>query len=280
MNWGNALMGAGTGAAMGAATGSAFGPGIGTGIGAGIGALGGGLAGLFGSEGTPSTNEQVQQYTPEQQTALKYLLQSGLGGMQQMGQPSFAPYEQAARQNFATKTIPSIAERFTAMGGGQYSSNYPGALGEAGSSLESNLSLMKQQWDQQQRGNLMQMLQAGLTPQVENYYNKKQPSMFESVLPGMIGSLPSIAMMSQFKQQPQSGGKPQSYADLTNPLAGITRESLYSGNYTGGRPGGGTDMYSYLTNPLAGIQPGQLYSGDYTGTNNTGQLGKTPVGVA
>lgn len=55
---------------------------------------------------------------------------------------SFDPIEQQARQDFAQTTVPTIAERFSSMGG-QRSSAFGQQLGQAASGLESQLAALR-----------------------------------------------------------------------------------------------------------------------------------------
>jgi hypothetical protein len=130
--------------------------------------VGTGLYGALTQKGQPSRVQQLGQYTPEQQSALNSLLSQG---MQNYNPQAIA---NQARTNFNQQTIPTIAERFTAMGGGQRSSAFTGALGSAASNLEQSLAALQSNMGQQQ-------LQMGLTPQFENLYHERQPGFTESI---------------------------------------------------------------------------------------------------
>lgn len=134
-------------------------------LGAGIG----GIGSLFGSSGK---ERQFQNFTPEQQAALDQLLKQGLLDS------NFSGIENLARQNFQSQTIPSIAERFTAMGGGQRSSAFQGALGSAGSALESQLGALRNQAG-------LQKLQLGLTPRFQTAYTPRQPGLEQLIAPSL-----------------------------------------------------------------------------------------------
>jgi hypothetical protein len=102
--------------------------------------------------------QQLPRFTPEQQSALSQLLSQG------MSQFNFPAIEEAARSNFQSKTIPSLAERFASMGSGNRgSSGYGAALGRAGAGFEQQLAALKSQHG-------LGLLQAGLTPSFENIY--------------------------------------------------------------------------------------------------------------
>jgi hypothetical protein len=136
----------------------------------------------------PTINPQQQQL---QSQLLQYLMQQ-LSQQQDLSpedaERGFAPYENLARENFSQKTIPSLAERFTGMGsGGQRSSAFQSALGQAGSGLESNLAALRSQYglQQQQMGTqrqsqLANLLGLGLSPRQENIYMSRQPGFLES----------------------------------------------------------------------------------------------------
>lgn len=113
-------------------------------------------------------------YTPEQQRGFEQALQ--LGG-QRLANPTqgFDPIENLAVQRFYTQTVPSLAERFTAMGNGQKSSAFAGALGQAGSDLSTQLANLRAQYGNQATNQALQMLQFGTTPQYNQYYNYEQP---------------------------------------------------------------------------------------------------------
>lgn len=141
--------------------------------------------------------QQASRFTPQQMGLqnqgiqnLMQLLQSG------GGQPgNFAPIAQKARTQFQTQTIPSLAERFTAMGG-QNSSAFQGALGQAGAGLEENLAGMESQYGLQQNAqlqNLMRLL-LGLSsqPAFENLVFQGQPGALHGVAQG-AGSLGALA---------------------------------------------------------------------------------------
>ena len=71
------------------------------------------------------------------------------------------PVEQQYTRNFAQNTVPGLAERFTSMGqGGQHSSAFQGALGQAGAGMNEDLAALRQ-------SHLMNLLNIGLKPQNE-----------------------------------------------------------------------------------------------------------------
>lgn len=180
-----ALGGAGTGASIGS-----FIPGIGTGIGAGLGGLGGLLAsGLIGNDSsgffgvTPSQTTQLPRFSGGQQDLMNLILGQARQGL------DFGPIEEQARQGFAQKTVPTLAERFNKLGMGQTALTSPSfgtALGGAAAGLERDLAALKSQ-----RG--LNLAQLGLTPQFENIYQPQQPSGLMSLLTGLAPGLGQAA---------------------------------------------------------------------------------------
>lgn len=145
-------------------------------------------------------------YNPQQTNVMSQLLGMAQGQLRQQGGPTgggpggpnnwqqyfdFAPIEQQARTQFNTQTVPSLAERFTSMGGegGQRSSAFQGALGRAGAGLEEGLAALKAQYAlpqaqlaQNQQGMQLNQLQTllggGLNRQFEGSYFRRQPQGF------------------------------------------------------------------------------------------------------
>jgi hypothetical protein len=155
--------------------------------------------------------QQVSRLSPQQLG----LQNQGIGNLMQLlqgggnpgigGQPgSFEPIAQRARTQFNTQTIPSLAERFTALGG-QNSSAFQGALGSAASGLEEGLAAQGSQYGLQQNAQLLQLMQllTGLSsqPGFENIAFEGQPGaghgLFQGLgtaaglaLPGAAGAIP------------------------------------------------------------------------------------------
>lgn len=136
--------------------------------------------------GTPGRTEQFPRFTPQQQDLNTQLLQMLPGLLQQNRQSSssFAPIAQQARTNFSTQTIPSLAERFTALGG-QNSSAFQGALGSAGANLEEGLAGLESKFNLAQGGQsqqlLLSLLGMALQPQFENAYFPRQPGFLQGL---------------------------------------------------------------------------------------------------
>jgi len=149
----------------------------------GLGSSGGGdnsISNFFGGE--PEKFGQMSGYNPENQKQFSDLISQLLG---RLGgdEFDFDPIEEQARSGFAQKTLPSIAERFTSMGGGGgRSSAFGQQLGAAGSDLEQSLGSMRQQHGIQRQGLLQQLL--GLGKQ-EGFYQPRTPGWLESLLRGL-----------------------------------------------------------------------------------------------
>ncbi len=190
----------------------------------------------LGTEG--KINQHPSAYSPQQQAVqgqglqqlLDYLKQNGLFGQQQQqpgGMPAlgglqgtyqggyntgggdFAPVAQHAMSQFASDTVPGLAERFTALGGGGTqlgSSAFQGALGAAGAGLQESLASMGSQYglqqrglDQNQQGLGLQQQQLGLQQQGQNQAHLinllrslLNPQNDYAYTPGRPGFLPSL----------------------------------------------------------------------------------------
>jgi len=123
----------------------------------------------------PTLSEGQQGFQNEALKRMMGLLGPG-GGL------DTSAMEQQARGNFMSKTVPGIAEMFTNMGsGGQSSSAFQGALGEAGAGLEQNISAMKPQMNMQLLQALMgpgmqSSFDTGYTPATEGLFQKYSPA--------------------------------------------------------------------------------------------------------
>lgn len=131
--------------------------------------------------GSPEKYGQLSKYSPDNQSQFNQIISqllSRLGG----GAGSefdFGPIEDQARSGFEQKTLPSIAERFTAMGaGGGRSSAFGQQLGAAGSDLEQSLASMRQQYGLQRQGLLQNLLGLG---QQEPFYQPRSSGFLENL---------------------------------------------------------------------------------------------------
>lgn len=190
----------------------------------GLQALGGGLPPLAGGQKDYSRNpitythkgpgffssvdpttQYYPIYDPEQQYSLDQLLRSGFGGVSNLDPLNFEPLAQQAQREFSTQTVPSLAERFTALGGGQRSSAFQGALGQSASDLQSQLAALRSKYglaaNEQLHNQGLQRLQLGLQPRYESVFNQRQPSGVSSLFGGLsqgigqsLGSLAKIGL--------------------------------------------------------------------------------------
>lgn len=139
------------------------------------------LAPQYGPQSQPlpggGTLLQTPRFTKEQSSIFNNLAQLGAQNT------DFGAIEDRARKQFHSQTVPSLAERFTAMGGSQRSSAFQGALGQAGADLESQLS-------EQRAGHGFKQLKLGLQPQFESHL---QPSEFQGGLSGLFSGLGAAA---------------------------------------------------------------------------------------
>ncbi len=135
---------------------------------------------------TPAQVRQVPNFNPQQLEVLKQFLQQGSQGLQQN---TFEPYAQKARQDFASKTVPLLAERFGAQGDERGSSALTSQLAGAGSNLDSTLAQMGAQHDQQLYALLSQL---GLGQQFENVQDKTQPGWGSTLLEGGVNMAPEL----------------------------------------------------------------------------------------
>jgi len=182
-----------------------------------------GLQNIGGKKDRLGQLAQFPQFDPQQMGLLNQLGLLTQNQLKQAGGPlgqsplnnnwqqyfNFAPIEAQARNQFQTQTIPSLAERFTAMGGegGQRSSAFQAALGNAGSQLEQGLAALKAQYalpqaqlaqNQQQLGlsqrgqqlDLLRTLLGGaLNQRFENAYIPRQPSAWGQFLGQAAGGI-------------------------------------------------------------------------------------------
>lgn len=142
-------------------------------------------------KGAPAQQVNFGLLTPQQQSVQNSILGRASGMLEGgLGNFNFAPIEEEARAGFFSNTIPTLAERFTAMGGGaQNSSAFQSALGQAGSDLERGLASLKSQYGLQQQGLnqnlLVNLLNAGLgSRSFENTFIPRQASGLENLLIG------------------------------------------------------------------------------------------------
>lgn len=136
--------------------------------------------------GSSNRIQQIPTVTPEVAQALSQLLQGGLSGIQDPSQ-GFQPIAEQAQTQFQQQTIPSILERFTALGG-QRSSALGQQLGAAGAGLQQDLAAQQAQYGLQNRQGLLQQLQLAMMPQFENAFMPGQQGFLSNLFSSLIGS--------------------------------------------------------------------------------------------
>jgi len=162
----------------------------------------------LGSEGNfltgyPSQVHQLPRFNPQQINLLNQVGQQGFQGLQG-NKFDFAPIEQQARQDFERKTLPSIAQRFSNIGGIN-SGAYGRQLGQAGQDLETNLAGMRQGYNLQQQGFNKDLLSLGLTPQFDTKIEAAAPGFAQTATTGALQNLPSLLLL--LSQLGYLGGK-------------------------------------------------------------------------
>lgn len=171
-----------------------------------------------GAMGTPAQTLRFPNFTPEQEAVLNQLLQRGSQGINNLPM-DFGPIEDQARRDFTQKTIPSIAERFSALGA-QRSSAFPQLLSQAGSNLETDLAALRSGHSMDMQRILLSLLGMGLTPRFESAYQPRQPGGIETVL----------SSLAQGAGQGAAGGAGAVMGGLASlaGLAGQGASSLYN----------------------------------------------------
>jgi len=199
-------------------------------------AFGGPLGGFLGSAGgnllgnwfnSDNQSSQQSQQNMGQNPAMYDQLQSAQSNLlsQLQQRPQFQPvdinpYLQGARQEFNQQIVPGIAERFSSMGqGGQRSSAFRNALGQAGSGLAQKLAELQTGHARDQQSQMMQhrgqnMQQQGLLGnflnqqnqlgQQNNQFNQQQnntaPYWLNPLISG-VGALGNLWSGNQNRQQ-------------------------------------------------------------------------------
>lgn len=155
--------------------------------------------------GSPAQTLQFQRFTPQQQGLQNQSIQQALSLLQgpQDYTKGFAPIGQKARSQFSQQTVPSLAERFSALsssGGGALSSPaFASQLGQAGAGLEESLAALQSQYGLQQQGlqqnQLRNLLSFGLQPSFESLYMPQGQGFLQSLAPGIGSGLGNIGSL-------------------------------------------------------------------------------------
>ena len=148
------------------------------------------MAGFFDFlTGSSGKFKQTPRFNPMQQNALSQLLSRG------MQNTDISALTNQAKTNFSQNTMPSLAERFTSLGGfgdgGQRSSGFQQALSAGGVNLDESLAALGQQ-------NSMQQLNFGMSPMFETNYMGGSPGLLGSAagsgVQGLMRMLPFLMM--------------------------------------------------------------------------------------
>ena len=144
--------------------------------------------------GSPQKTTQASLYTPEAQQMMSQLMQTGFGGLKQF---DFGPIRDQAIRQYEQQIVPSLAERFTSMGG-RRSSGFQQALGASGSNLMSNLAAQEENYNLQRQPMFQQLIGMGLRPQWENIIEQRHPGIVETLLASLAQGAGKVAGMGMF----------------------------------------------------------------------------------
>lgn len=208
---------------------------------------------LFGS---PSKKGQLSGYSEQNQEQFNSLISQLLGRLGG-GQFDFGPIEQQARAGFEQKTVPSIAERFTSMGGGGgRSSAFGQQLGQAGSDLEQSLAGMRQNYGLQQQGLLQNLLGLG-----------KQEAYYQPESPGFLGNIAAPLVQAGGSALGSYFGGPAGASAIQSLLQGLgqpaqrqPQQSFRGGMINNARSAGLSAMGGMQQNPMLAML-GSNYAG-------------------
>jgi hypothetical protein len=148
-----------------------------------------GAADYFG--GNPELFRQKPKYAPEIQQNINDVLQQGFEGLKN----PYAGFQNIANEavnRYETQGVPSLAERFTSLGGGQRSSAFTNALASQRGDLERSLAALQENFGRENRRDFLQQIGFGLKNQPDFEYRAKQPGFFERLNPFGGGSYEGI----------------------------------------------------------------------------------------
>jgi hypothetical protein len=157
------------------------------------------LMSRFGSflGGQPEEQQLLSPYSPENEQSFDELIQSILGRFQQGDDFSggFEPFANKARSQFQNQTVPSIAERFTRMGGTR-SSGFANTLGEAGAGMETDLAAQGAQFGQNQQQLMQRLLGLGqqkkvVRPETHGFIGNLAKPVGKAIGEGISGGVSS-----------------------------------------------------------------------------------------
>lgn len=135
--------------------------------------------------GSPATSQQFPVLSPQQLNVKGAASNQALRMLQNLGGATgFEPIAQRAKTQFNTQTVPSIAERFTSLGGGaQRSSAFPALLGQQAAGLEEGLAGLQSQHGMEL---LKLLLGTSLSPEVETGITPESEGGFGSLLKQLL----------------------------------------------------------------------------------------------
>ena len=123
--------------------------------------------------------QNIPKFNQQQSSITSDILQQA---MQLLQNPEQSAMGQNAINQFNTQTVPGLSERFTAMGGGQRSSAFQGAIGSAGAGLQQQLAAMGHQ-------QALPLLQLGLQPQYQTAHMPAQGGFLQSIAGPLLQAL-------------------------------------------------------------------------------------------
>lgn len=148
--------------------------------------------------GSPEKTQQLPLYSQQQQQFQNQALQGAgnqlpdilkyLQGIVSQSPEATQAFEAPALRAFQEQTLPSIAERFSSMGG-QRSNAFGQQLGQAGASLQENLAAQRANLSNNAIQQLMQILGVGMTQQNENILRPAAPGFLETAGKGIASGI-------------------------------------------------------------------------------------------
>lgn len=130
----------------------------------------------------------INQYTPQQNEIMNWLLQFGRGNLENPGQ-GFDPIKQDTLNTFNQEIVPDLLERFSASGSNSASSPViQSNLASAGSNLAQKLAAFQAQYNQSNQQNALAQLQLGLNPRSE-FINRQGGGGWVNSAKDMFGAL-------------------------------------------------------------------------------------------
>jgi hypothetical protein len=158
---------------------------------------------------------------------LNQIQQTGQFGLEALRNPmkGFEPQEEYARKQFATRTLPTIAERFGQEFQGNNrlgSSGFADILGQSASDFDAQLAALRSQYGANRENTGLKALQLGQTPTFENQLVQGDPGALSGILNALASAVPhalagaatgggsligsGISALTNFFNQRNSGG--------------------------------------------------------------------------